>query len=204
MRPYQRIFLSILLFSLFSACSLRYGMASFDDSSTPELTFTDVNFDRYEDDKKTLELQANRLEQYKGGNEFFARDLNFQIIEDDEVKTEGKCSLLAADSDAEKYIFYDDIEINNKKDDLTVIANNLKWNGKNEQLISGRNDVVTITKGKTIIQGSGFSASGVSKKFSFTGVITGSTETGDDDDAKKTEESDENAVGEMITNDELN
>lgn len=179
MRTHFIFFSTTLFFLLFSACSLRYGMANFDDSSTPELTFTDVNFDRYEDDKKTLELQANRLEQYKGGNEFFARDLNFQIIEDDEVKTEGKCSLLAADSDAEKYVFYDDIEINNKKDDLTVIANNLKWNGKNEQLISGRNDVVTITKGKTIIQGSGFSASGVSKKFSFTGVITGSTETGD-------------------------
>ena len=76
-----------------------------------------------------------------------------------------------------KYVLYDDIEINSKKDDMTVTADNLKWNGKSEQLTSGRNDIVSIKKGGTFIQGSGFSASGVSKKFTFTGVITGSTDT---------------------------
>ena len=165
-------------FLLCTACSLKYGMATYDDSTTPEFIFSDVHFDRYEDNQKTLSLSAEKMEQYKDGKSLYAKNLDFQIIDNNgEVTTEGSCKLLAADTKEEKYVLYDDIEINSKKDDMTVTADNLKWNGKSEQLTSGRNDIVSIKKGGTFIQGSGFSASGVSKKFTFTGVITGSTDT---------------------------
>lgn len=165
---------------LLSSCSLKYGMNTYDDSSTPEFIFSDVQFERYEDNKKTLSLDAEKMEQYKDGKSLYAQNLDFQIFDSsNEVSTEGSCRLLAADTKEEKYVLYDDIEINNKKDDMTVSADNLKWNGKSEQLTSGRNDMVSIKKGGTVIQGSGFSASGVSKKFAFTGVITGTAETDD-------------------------
>lgn len=169
-----------LLLLLLTSCSLRYGMTIYDDSNVPELTFTEVNFSRYENNDKTLEMNAGRLEQYKDGNSIYAKDLSFNIIKDKEVKTRGKCGLLSANTDDKKYVLYNDIQVENIKDELVMNAKNLKWDGKTEQLTSGRNDIVSITKGKTLIQGSGFSASGVSKKFSFTGVITGSTETDKD------------------------
>lgn len=176
---------------LLSSCSLKYGMSTYDDSSTPEFIFSDVQFERYEDSKKTLSLAAEKMEQYKDGKSLYARNLDFQIFDSSgEITTEGACRLLAADTKEEKYTLYDDIEITNKKDELTVSADNLKWNGKSEQLTSGRNDMVLIKKGGTVIQGSGFSASGVSKKFAFTGVITGSTETDDEkQDGKETPDS---------------
>lgn len=168
-------------FFLWLGCSLHYTSYTNDDSGEPELVFSGVNFNRYEDNKKTLELNAEKMEQYKD-NAVYAKDLGFSIIEDGEVKTRGKCALLNADTDKKVYILNDSIEVENIKDELVVDAKNLKWDGQTEQLTSGRNDVVSINKGNTHITGSGFSASGVSKTFSFTGVITGETNTKDDDD----------------------
>ena len=53
----------------------------------------------------------------------------------------------------------------------------LKWNANNEQLTSGRGDIVRVEKDDTVIRGSGFSASGISKTFSFRGNVTGDIET---------------------------
>ena len=180
---------ALLFFAVivFSACSLKYGMTVYDENSSPEFVFNDVNFDRYEDNKKTLSLSAERLEQYKDGKSIFAKNPAFKTYDDDgELATEGKCELLSADTNEEKYVLYDNIEINNLSDDIIVSADNLRWNGKTEQLVSGRTDNVSIKRGKTIMSGSGFSASGVSKQFSFTGVVTGETETGDGEDHEET------------------
>ena len=97
-------------FFLCTACSLKYGMATYDDSTTPEFIFSDVHFDRYEDNQKTLSLSAEKMEQYKDGKSLYAKNLDFQIIDNNgEVTTEGSCKLLAADTKEEKYVLYDAI-----------------------------------------------------------------------------------------------
>ncbi|MDE5897974.1 MAG: LPS export ABC transporter periplasmic protein LptC [Treponemataceae bacterium] len=166
------------LSALFCSCSLKYGMNVQDESSVPEFIFTSAGFDRYEDNSRTLHLEADRLEQYKDGRTMYAEGVEFRMFDKDgALTTEGRCGMLGSDTDEEKYVLYDAIEIRNEKDDLTVSADSLKWNGKSEQLTSGRNDMVSIKKGGTTIYGSGFSASGVSKRFAFTGVVTGEVET---------------------------
>ena len=80
------------------------------------------------------------------------------------------------------------IKIKNFDENLEVTAGSIRWNGKSEQLTSSRNDMVTIKKGDTTIQGSGFSASAISKKFAFTGVITGEFEKNEDSDNNSKEE----------------
>lgn len=204
MKSYRYIFFNIFFtlfcFLAFGACSLRYDSFSHDESGEPELIFTDAAFSRYEDNKKTLTLEAGRLEQYKGGSNVYAKDLSFTLIKDGEEKTKGKCGLLAADTDAKKYMLSNSIEVEQIDDDLVMNAKSLKWDGNSEQLVAARNDVVTIKKGNTLIQGSGFSASGISKKFSFTGVITGETRTKKDKhkngEAKEGEEAEENEEAE--------
>ena len=57
----------------------------------------------------------------------------------------------------------------------------LKWNGKTEQLTGGRKDTVRVEKDGTVLYGTGFSASGVSKTFSFAGTVSGEIETKDKD-----------------------
>lgn len=159
---------------LFTGCSLKYGTTYQDEANVPEFVFSDAVYSRYEDNSLTTQLSASRLEQYGDGKSMYAKDVDFKVQEKDgTVKTEGSCGLLSSNSEDKKYALYDDIKIYNKNDDMLVTADTLKWDGKSEQLVSSRNDMVSIKKGGTVLHGSGFSASGVSKKFSFTGVVTG-------------------------------
>lgn len=159
--------------SLFS-CSLRYGMNPQDENSVPEFVFDDVRFNRYEDGNIKLSISAQKIEQYKDGKSMYAKDMDFKLFdENNKLSNFGKCGYLASDTDEKKYTLYDNIEITNTKDNLVVTAGSLRWNGKSEQLTSGRNSMVIIKKDDTIIQGAGFSASGVSRRFSFSGVVSG-------------------------------
>ena len=166
---------------IFLGCSLKYSQSYQDESNVPEFIFTDAVYTKYEDDAKKLSLSAGVLEQYKEGNSMYALDVSFQLLKKTgEIETEGSCKLLSANSDEEKYTLYDDIKIKNFDENLEVTAGSIRWNGKSEQLTSSRNDMVTIKKGDTTMQGSGFSASAISKKFAFTGVITGEFEKNED------------------------
>ena len=171
--------------SFFFSCSLKYGMTIQSEENVPEFVFQDVQFDRYEEGEKTLGMKAEKLEQYKDGKSMYAKDIEFEICNNSEVTNSGKCGYLSADTKNERYVLYNGIEIENTKDKLTVKADNLKWNGKSEQLTSSRNDVVTIQKGDTVLQGSGFSASALSKKFVFNGVVSGYMDTTEDNSSQK-------------------
>lgn len=174
---------------IFLGCSLKYSQSYQDESNVPEFIFTDAVYTKYEDDAKKLSLSAGVLEQYKEGNSMYALDVSFQLLKKTgEIETEGSCKLLSANSDEEKYTLYDDIKIKNFDENLEVTAGSIRWNGKSEQLTSSRNDMVTIKKGDTTMQGSGFSASAISKKFAFTGVITGEFEKNEDSDNNSKEE----------------
>lgn len=174
---------------IFLGCSLKYSQSYQDESNVPEFIFTDAVYTKYEDDAKKLSLSACVLEQYKEGNSMYARDVSFQLLKKTgEIETEGSCKLLSANSDEEKYTLYDDIKIKNFDENLEVTAGSIRWNGKSEQLTSSRNDMVTIKKGDTTMQGSGFSASAISKKFAFTGVITGEFEKNEDSGNNSKEE----------------
>ncbi len=165
--------------ALASSCSLRYGMNAQDENSVPEFVFNDVQFNRYEGGDKKISLSAKKLEQYKDGKSMYAKDMGFTLYDQDgNASNTGRCGYLSADTSAEKYTLYDDIEIQNKKDDLVVKASSLRWNGKSEQLTSARRDMVTIQKGNTVMHGSGFSASAVSRIFSFTGIVSGMADAG--------------------------
>lgn len=170
----KNLFLLFVSLIFFAGCSLKYGTNYQDEDNVPEFVFTDANYSRYENNQKTLNLSASRLEQYSDGKSMYAKDVDFQVMDKEgNLLTQGSCALLSSNTDTEEYTLYDNIEIENKKDDIKVSADTLRWNGKTEQLTSSRNDTVTIKKGNTTIQGSGFSASGVSKKFLFNGVVTG-------------------------------
>lgn len=187
----KNIFFKIaILISLFSSCSLKYGTDLTEEEALPEFIFENSNFSRYNENVKTLELNANRLEQYKNGNSMYAKNVEFNIFDDNgALETTGSCGLMGADTNEKKYTLFDDIKISNQKDKLEISAQNLKWNGKTEQLISGLKDIVTIKKDNTELRGSGFSASGVTKSFSFTGSVSGSVETDENSENKETKES---------------
>jgi LPS export ABC transporter protein LptC len=183
MSCYRRIAICFALLSSLTAagCSLKYSEdVRSAEGSVPEFVFSDADFSRYEDSKNTLSMHAKRLEQYKGGNKTYADNIQFKTRDKDgNVDTEGACGLLSSDSSQKEYSLYDGIKIYNHSRNIQIDADQLRWNGKNEQLTSGRNDTITIKKEGTTIRGSGFSASGVSNEFVFTGAVSGTVDTTD-------------------------
>ena len=166
---------------LLTSCSLKYSETVNSEDKVPEFVFEDTKMIRYENRKATLEVSAASLEQYKNTNETYGKDISFiSYDKDGKVETEGSCGTIYADTQKKLYELYDDINLYNAAEKMRFYANALRWNGRSEQLTSGRSDMVKIEKDDTIMRGSGFSASGISKTFSFRGNITGTIETNDD------------------------
>ena len=128
--------LLVISISLFS-CTLKYGEDIANESVLPEFIFENSTFTRYEDNVKTINLNAERLEQYKSGKSMYAKNVLFNIFDTDgNLETSGKCGLMGADTKTEKYLLFENIEINQKKDDISISAQALKWDEKTEQLRS--------------------------------------------------------------------
>ena len=173
----------MIVYILLTSCSLKYSETVEAEDKVPEFVFEETKLVRYEDGKTSLELNASTLEQYKDSNETYGKDIAFISYDDEgELETEGSCGIIFADTGTKVYELYDDIDLYNAAENMRFSASVLKWNGKSEQLTSGRSDMVKIEKDDTIMRGSGFSASGISKTFSFRGNITGTIETDDDNE----------------------
>ena len=168
------VFPALFLFS----CSLKYADTVDVDDTVPELSFSNTKITRYENDRITVEMTADTLEQYKDTSESYAKNLSFKSYdENNEVSTEGSCGYLFADTSAEVYELFSGIELNNHSDNTDFYADMLRWNKKTEQLTSGVNSVVKVKKDDTVIEGTGFAASGISKTFSFSGGVDGEIDT---------------------------
>lgn len=177
---------------IFNSCSLDYGQETNAESKVPEFVFRKVKFSRYEDAVKNVQLNAEQLEQYKVDSSAYARDVDFYSwTKDRELDTEGSCHLMGIDTQNNLYILHQDISIRNLSQNFQIEAENLKWNGKTEQLVSSRDETVKITYDNMELEGTGFSASGISKSFSFNRDVKGTLETGDKKTDNAGESSDE-------------
>ena len=153
---------------------------------------------RYEDQKPSLEVEAGMLEQYKNSNETYGKDISFiSYDKEGKTETEGSCGIIFADTGKKVYELYDNISVYKKQKKMRFYANVLKWDGRTEQLTSGRSDMVKIEKDDTIMRGSGFTASAISKNFSFRGNITGTIETTDDKADGEDEAAEDGEAGEQ-------
>ena len=166
----------------FFSCSLKYDNGVDAEKTTPEFIFNQARLVRYRDAKEDVRVQADNIEQYKDSSITYGKNVKFTTYDKDhKLETEGSCGYLYADTDTELYELYDGIKLFSKVQNTNFFADMLRWNGKNEQLTGGRRDTVRIEKDGTIIYGTGFSASGVSKKFTFAGTVSGEIDARDKD-----------------------
>ncbi len=192
-RFYKEALCFLLLF-LIASCSLKYDEENSVQDNFPELEFLSVSYKKYEDGELTTEVTAEKIEQYKGGNEAYAKNAQFKAWnKEQEILTEGSCDLIAANTDTELYSLFGKINIDNHDQNFHLSAESLKWNGKTEQLTSDTNGKVKVYRDDIEIEGQGFSASGVSQSFAFekpvSGIIT--TEEDEDNESEAEEEEDD-------------
>ena len=183
---------------LLSSCSLNYDQGTNTESSVPEFTFNNATFNRYENDKLTMELKALKLEQYKDDGATYGQNVNFTTWnKNQEKETEGSCGLLNANTKDDIYTLFNDIIIKSYEQNMEIYAQNLKFNAKTEQLTSGASDKIQIKRDDINIEGRGFSASGVSRSFAFTESVNGTIETKSESSQKEAQVQPENGSGEI-------
>ena len=183
-----------ILFLNFS-CSLKYDETTNAEETNPEFVFTHAKMIRYKKNAESVKVYADSIEQYKDSDKTYGKNVSFVTYDNEQkVETEGSCGYVYADSETEIYELYDGIKLYNKAQNTNFFTNMLKWNGKTEQLTGGKRDTAKIEKDGTVIYGTGFSASGVSKAFSFSGTVSGEIETKDKKETDQETQAQENAA----------
>lgn len=166
---------------LFCSCSLKYDEPVNSENVTPELQFKNVDYKRYENKKLTTQIKAEVLERYRGDGAAFAKQASFYSWnKKGELTTEGSCALLGIDTNNDIYTLFNSIFLHNIDQNFSLKANNLKWNGKTKQLTSGKEDTVFVMRDDIEIEGTGFSASGISQSFIFENSVVGEINTKDE------------------------
>lgn len=186
----KKLFMFIIAaaFSILS-CSLKYDEVVNAEETNPEFIFNHARLIRYENGKETVRVQADDIEQYKDSSITYGHNVKFTTYDKEhKLETEGSCGYLYADTDSEIYELYDGIKLFSRIQNTNFYADMLKWNGKTEQLTGGRKDTARLEKEGTVIYGTGFSASGISKKFNFSGTVSGEIETKDQENQENQEE----------------
>ena len=165
-----------------ASCSLDYGKEENSEDRVPEFSFMNAHFTRVEDNKRTLQIEAEKIEQYKSDNASFARDAHFKTFDKEEATdTEGTCGLISIDTKNEVYKLFKNIAINIISQETKLRAENLQFNGKTEQLTAGRDDTVFVERKNATVSGKGFSASGVSRSYMFLSDVNGVANVDDKD-----------------------
>ena len=181
---YSLLTSAFLIFCI--SCSLKYDQTVNAEETNPEFVFTHAKMIRYKNSEESVKVFADSIEQYKDSDITYGTNVSFTTYDDEQkVETEGSCGFLYADSEKEIYELYDGIKLYNKAQNTNFFANMLKWNGKTEQLTGGKRDSARIEKDGTVIYGTGFSASGVSKTYSFSGTVSGEIEAKDKEQTKQ-------------------
>lgn len=170
-------FFMLILSCTAASCSLKYEKEMSFENASPELQFQNVRFMKYEGESLSAEIRAELLEQYKGDGKAYARNAHFKTWDKSgSPGSEGSCGLLGMNSQDELYTLFGSIELSSSDPEFSIRAQELKWNKKTQQLVSGQDSTVFLSRDDIEIEGKGFSASGISRSFSFSrntaGTIT--------------------------------
>ena len=187
MKKSHFIFLFLSTIISFS-CSLNYNNSENSEGSIPEFCFKNANYTKYESNKKNISLKAAQLEQYKSDNAVFAKNAEFETFDSEgKQDTSGFCNLISANTKKELYTLYGDIQLNLQKQEMKILADALNFNKKTEQITSGKNSEVRLSKKDVEMSGYGFSASGVSNTFSFIDTVSGTITTSEEQESENAE-----------------
>lgn len=164
---------------LLSSCSLEYYKSGNSENTTPEFIFNMANFSRYESGNPKFQMSAEKIEQYKSDGSTYAKNTNFKSYNSkSELEAEGFCGLLEAKTNTEKYKLFNDIYLNMISEKMEINAQRLFFDKKSEQITSDFDSEVTLKKDNFAISGTGFSGSSLSRKFSFDYNVSGTIQTG--------------------------
>ena len=135
-------------------------------------------------------LDADILEQYQNDGALYDSQVFFTTYnKEGELSAEGRSQMISANNSDELYALLGQVEIQSFEEDLVIQSDSLSWDGKAEQLVTGALDTIELKKNSKAeaassqdgeqssscmeLTGTGFSASGSTMDFQFTGAVSG-------------------------------
>ncbi|MCR5763495.1 MAG: LPS export ABC transporter periplasmic protein LptC [Treponema sp.] len=173
-RLIYRNLISFLCFIVFTSCSLNYEVKKREaKNDQPEFLFQNVIFNRYENNRITVSVIAEKLEQYPS-NVSYAKQVSFDFWNNsNERELSGSCRLLGMQSYNNIFTLYDNIQITDIKNESDIQASALRWNSEKKTLTSDKSKSVKVSKKSMEIEGTCFSADGDTNYFEFTSGVSG-------------------------------
>ena len=172
---------------LLAACSFNYGgEEGAPRPDEPSAVFTGFKHVVYRDGARLLELSAAAAEAYDSEGKTLLHHVTFTEYDRStgQPSAKGRADEVVFYSDTENAEFSGSIHIDSMRDDATLDAEHLSWDGKEKLLSGGLDRTVSVRRGDgSWIRGAGFSADGRRRSIAFReaveGVVTSSdTEAG--------------------------
>jgi LPS export ABC transporter protein LptC len=169
-----------LVFSLFicfiSSCTFDY--TSFEEELKEEIpNAIIINFSqvRVRDDGTTIEIKADRAEDYEELNHTYFKNVHFiQYDEEQEKLLEGEIEEMIYYTDSENADITGSIYIYSYKDKTSIYAENLNWLNDERILTTDINSTVILKKDDgSMVQGKGFKADLRKREFIFKSFVEG-------------------------------
>lgn len=172
------------LAAFLSGCSFDYGTSpEGPQAERPSAVFYGFTHTVMSDGAKLLELRAEKAESYASDGRTALHGVSFTEYD----RASGKPS---ASGEAEEAVFYAETEnaefsgsirISSLRDDASLVAEHLEWNGKEKTLSGGLDRTVAIKRGDgSWVRGAGFSADARRRSFSYREAVEGAMVTKDE------------------------
>jgi LPS export ABC transporter protein LptC len=180
---------------LLSGCSFDYGSLSEEsDSTIPDLVMTDVEYVRVQDGKPVVRLQAAKISRYDKDKRMEVEFPRFaQYAADGSEGSRGGASSATVDIESGDVVLSGGVVLSVPGEDVHLETDRLDWLDKDRVLAGGDEVPLLVKRGDgSYLSGPGFRVDSRSKRWSFSGAVSG---TYVDEADESADESGEPAAG---------
>jgi len=183
--------ITFLVIIFFVSCTFDYGEDESSDDNLPNLIMKDVEYVRVRSADPLARFQAERAERYEKLGIMALHSFTFEQYGDRgyEVNAYGKAGNASVDIDSGDISMGGGVRIEVESEDIAIETDNLEWKDEARVLSAGTSDEVNIFQSNgTSFIGTGFRADARSRKWEFTGGVSGTYIHDDEDEEDEPQE----------------
>ena len=175
----------------FAGCSFDYGAGQGDGNNRPDIVMENLDYVRVRKGDLLARFHAEEAERLEERQVMILRDFSFEQMEDhgETVNVEGRAGTAEVQIVSGDISFYNGVRFNIESEDIILRATGIEWKDREKTLTGYPDDDVYIDRSDgTSFTGKGLSADIRSRKFVFSGEVSGifvedeeEEETGEED-----------------------
>jgi len=181
----------IILFSviiLFASCTFDYGQSGEGEKTTPDLVMENVEYVRVRSADPIALFRAERAERYEAQGVMKLTNFSFEQYGEkgEEINTLGKAGFASIHIESGDFTMDDGVRIEIESEDIILETKQLEWKDEPRILTTGQGEEVHIyQESGTHFIGIGLVANARERTYEFTGMVSGTFISVDDEDEEE-------------------